>query len=197
MSATECTAVLSDTEKGKLVAEIKERVKQEAKHLENSIGACLQYAHHTADVINEYGIRALIQGGTMCWPRVTPEQDDGVSSTHFSYVWEPDSKTSRFALAFGALPEIHVWVGIPETNEIVDLTTGKFPEACPVLLGEPWLGPRPPDYLWQKGCPERVVYEANQEATLYALLMIFKRYNPSYLQDAKGMLEQVAKTWKV
>jgi len=186
---------LPKSKKDELVESVRQRVANENEVLVDHSGGCVYYAHYTMEVLAEAGLRPCIQGGTMCWPRVTEEQDDGVSSTHFSYVWEPNHKNSRFAAVFGRLPELHVWVGLPDTQELVDLTVRNFPKACLQVLGEPWLGPHPPDYLWQSEPPERVVYEANEAATFYALCRIWLTYRPRYLEFLKDELEQFAKQW--
>ena len=156
-------------------------------------GGCVYLAHHTLEVLAEAGIPCCIQAGTMCWPRVTEEQDDGVSSTHFSYVWEPEHPRSQEQMRAGRLPELHAWVGIPATQEVVDLTTRNFPKACMAVLGEPWLGPKPPDYLWQRELPDWVVYEPNEQATLYTMVRLWKLYQPSYARHLAPRLEEIAK----
>jgi hypothetical protein len=65
-------------------------------------------------VLLQKGYRALIQAGSMSWPIVSPGQDDGKAATHFSYEWSPWREESQVALKLGLLPEIHVWVGLPD-----------------------------------------------------------------------------------
>jgi len=98
-----------------------------------------------------HGLRAMLQAGTAVWPRVL--EDDGVSDSHFGYVWEPDSDVTRARLALGVLPELHCWLGLsPERSgveepTIVDPTTGSWPERAG-WAGRPWEAPPPPDFLW-------------------------------------------------
>ena len=88
---------------------------------------------------------------------------------------------------------MHAWVGLPDTQEVVDLTTRNFPKACLAVLGEPWLGPEPPDYLWQHEMPNWVVYEANEQATLYAMVRLWRMYEPKYLEFIGSKLDKMAK----
>ena len=70
--------------------------------------ACLYWAHYTVEVLKALGIRAIIQAGSASWPRLRPDQDDGVSPTHHSYVWEQDSVVTTARLAASQMPELHV-----------------------------------------------------------------------------------------
>lgn len=184
---------LPSERKSELVERIRRRAENENDLLADSAGACVLLAHHTMEVLIEEGFRPLIQAGTMCWPRVTEEQDDGVSSTHFSYVWEPDHLQSQAQIAAGRLPEMHVWVGLIETGEVVDLTTRDFPRAHRNLLAEPWLGPLPPDYLWCRQLPEWVVYTPNAQATAYAMGRLWEIYRPRYLQHIPQLQKLVTR----
>ncbi len=123
----------------------------------NKPGNCLYAAMSLMHVLDVIGIRAWIQAGTCYWPRLTPEQakseDDPIYS--FGYEWEPNSFDTQVRIALDTLPEMHVWVAIPDTNEIVDLTSGQFPVQCQNLLKLDWPGIKPPDYFWCKvGGPE-------------------------------------------
>ena len=64
----------------------------------------------------------------MSWPIVLPGQDDGTAPTHFSYEWSPWREESQAALKLGLLPEIHVWVGLPDQNELLDFATKFLPD---------------------------------------------------------------------
>ena len=43
---------------------------------------------------------------------------------------------------------MHSWVVIPETQEIIDMSTGSLPENCMAMTGMDWPGDKPPQYLW-------------------------------------------------
>ena len=138
--------------------------------------SCLYWADTTCKVLTSAGIRTVLQAGSMSWPRINPEQDDGVMNTHLSYVWEPHNHTTIQRLMDGLLPEIHIWCAIPETMEIVDLTTRYHQQQCQDL-GMDWLGDPPPDYLWsdQKHWPDRVRYVPDRSATYLAINMLLRQ----------------------
>lgn len=131
-------------------------------------GACLLYAGATVTTAAAHGRHLVLQAGTALWPRVRPEQDDGVSSTHFGYEWDPPNVTRH--LMAGNMPEMHVWAGDPLTQELIDLTTGHFPAQCKALIGAAWPGDLPPAIWWgpAKDLPEGALYEPNRDATLLA-----------------------------
>jgi hypothetical protein len=110
-----------------------------------------------------------------------------VSPTHFAYEWDPESEIARLFRsgivpvvrhAGGhvgtSLPEMHVWLGCPDTGEIIDFTTGLWPAACAATLGQEWLAPPPPEYVWTFGArlPEGVRYAPDRDAidTVISLL---------------------------
>lgn len=136
-------------------------------------GKCLYSTLCLAFVLQEKKIPFLVQAGSLSYPRLNPEQDDGrpETCTHFSFIWEPRSEATLRAIAENRLPEIHVWMYLPETMEIVDLTTHEFPCLCKEYSGLDWLGDKPPDYIWCKieHLPRNVFYEADMSAINYVL----------------------------
>lgn len=137
----------------------------------------------------DFGVPCLFQAGSMQWRCVSPEQDDGVSGTHFAFMWEPGSPQSigpaRRLIAFlqarqrgqactfpgPILPEVHCWAVWPNTNQIVDLTTGDLPTTRERITGEPWLAARPPKYFIGQPEHDTCAYGADRNAT--ALLFAF------------------------
>jgi hypothetical protein len=136
--------------------------------------ACLYWACYTVEVLMALGIRAIIQAGSASWPRLRPDQDDGVSPTHHSYVWEPDSAATRFRLAAGDLPEMHVWAAVPERGEIIDMTTRYWPDQCLSIQELDWPGDKPPTYFWGTAdeVPDGVIYAADMKAIALALHLL-------------------------
>jgi hypothetical protein len=67
------------------------------------------------------------------------------------------------------MPEMHVWVGIPSTGEVVDLTTCYLVKQAHMRAGINWTADLPPDYLWSNQPPMGVVYRPNRDATLLAM----------------------------
>ncbi len=138
-------------------------------------GRCLNWSLTLMGVLLQNGYRALIQAGSMSWPIVPLGQDDGKSPTHFSYEWSPWREESQAALTLGLLPEIHVWVGLPDQNELLDFATKFLPEQA-AKEGLIWRTPAPPDFLWcgPSELPEGVLYKPNLNAIGFILDRIRK-----------------------
>ena len=90
--------------RAKIIAEIERQIAR----LEDRPGLCLYYAHHTAAVLWRHNLPAVIQAGSLQWPRVRREEDDGQLDTHFAYMWTPTAPESALSVALGNLPEMHV-----------------------------------------------------------------------------------------
>jgi hypothetical protein len=148
----------------KIVQEIERRI----TGLENQPGQCLFYAHHTASVLWQHHHKAVIQAGSLQWPRVRREEDDGQMNTHFAYMWTPHEPTSALSVALGNLPEMHVWVGLVDSQELVDFSTRRLKEAA-ADNGMAWSAADPPKYLWCTGeeMPDWVVYTPNRDASAH------------------------------
>ena len=97
------------------------------------------------------------------------------SPTHFSYEWSPWREESQAALKLGLLPEIHVWVGLPDQNELLDFATKFLPEQA-AKEGLAWRTPHPPDFLWcgPSELPEGVLYKPDLNAIGFILDRIRK-----------------------
>lgn len=165
--------------RAKIIAEIERHVAR----LENRPGLCLYSAHHAASVLWRHGYQAVIQAGSLQWPRVRREEDDGQINTHFAYEWTPHSPESALSVALGNLPEMHVWVGLVDRQEIVDFTTRHL-KAAAAALGMAWTAADPPAYLWcsANATPDWVVYRPDRNASLYACTLLQRLFNPIYLQ---------------
>ena len=127
---------------------------------------CIAYSVTGQAVLCEMGIKAQITAGTMMWPRIDMTKDDGVSATHFSYVFEPQGPVTKARLAADLLPEMHAWITLPDRKEILDLTTRHLKVQCERTAGLPWLGPDPPKFLWcdWSKLPAHVHYEPHPDA---------------------------------
>lgn len=151
-------------------------------------GCCLYAAFATADILchtrsfESGNYKVLVQAGTVQWPRLDPDQDDGHPTTmsHFSYVWEPHGPTGLVELSYGRMPEMHVWVAVLDqdikTGWVVDITTRHLVSQCKSLIGKDWPGKRPPDFLWSRlrDIPDRVVYAPDETATRLAIEMFLQ-----------------------
>lgn len=142
-------------------------------------GACFYFAAFTVEEIRKTGTRAVLQAGSAGWPRIRPDQDDGVCPTHFSYMWTPNEAPSIRAMMQGLLPEVHVWAAIPDTGEIVDLTSGKFPEQARKLIGYDWPGDLPPKFLWSKKLPKGAFYTPEMGAMKLVLGYAARAFGPA------------------
>lgn len=133
-------------------------------------GSCLFHAIAMIQVAKRHGRKLVLQAGTAYWERMPPEIDDGVSPTHFGYEWEADSPTTRARIAARMLPEMHIWVGDPATQEIIDISTNEFVDQARHMLGVDWPGKKPPDFLWAKASelPKEAVYQPDGRATRVA-----------------------------
>ncbi len=110
---------------------------------------CLYLAWSLAVVLQDQGCDAQIQAGTAQFLAVPAELDDGVSPNAYSYVYEPEVWTPEAtARSFetGQLPEMHCWVAIVSTGEIIDASLRDQPGLAEIA-GIKWTAPRP-DYFW-------------------------------------------------
>jgi hypothetical protein len=133
-------------------------------------GSCLYWSLTLTSILLQCGYRALIQAGSMSWPIVKPGEDDGQNPTHFSYQWSPWREESQAALKLGLLPEIHVWVGLPDQNELLDFSTKFLPEQA-AKEGLIWRTAPPPDFLWcgPSELPDSVMYKPDIAAIGFIL----------------------------
>ena len=135
--------------------------------------ACLYWAACASSYLSrKYRVRTILQAGTMQWP--CSATDDGVSPTHFSYMWEPDSLMTKSMFEAGLMPEMHVWAAIPSENEIVDLTTRYLVQQAKKRAALAWTAPPPPDFLWARAdqLPSGVVYRPDFAATMLATQLL-------------------------
>ena len=142
-----------------------------ADHMER--GSCLYWTITGLGVLQSLGYRALLQAGSMSWPILPAHLDDGQQPTHFSYEWSPWRSESQAALELGLLPEIHLWIGLPDQNELVDFSTRWLPQQA-AQEGLVWRTESPPDFLWcgPASLPAGVLYKPEMEAIAFALKII-------------------------
>src|SRR3974390_692150 len=119
-------------------------------------GECFWWTACGAIVLRRYGLKPVIQAGDAQWPILDPKCDDGKCSTHFSYMWsERDPNVSKMNMLLGGLPEIHTWLGLVETQELIDFSTGGIREQAE-KHGLKWTAPDLPNFIWSnsKEVPE-------------------------------------------
>lgn len=155
----------SDAEKDFIVADIHNRMTRwfVGRRVD---AACLYWAALTRDYLNKhYDVGAELRAGSMSWR--FNAHDDGRSATHFTYLWDADSPLTRAMLERGLLPELHCWVEIPRTREIVDLTT-RYLVFRAARAGIKWTAPEPPPFVWTAELPDDAVYSPDELATTFA-----------------------------
>lgn len=138
--------------------------------------ACLHWTKSTVEVLSaELDDRVILQAGTAMFRRIPPHLDDGVVSTHFSYVWSADSLLSKSMIMMNAMPEMHVWAAMPDKEIVIDMTCGLQKEQA-ALRSMEWLDDTTPDVIW--GNPKEVfkdhgiVYEPSLDASVLAQIML-------------------------
>lgn len=86
-----------------------------------------------------------LQGGSASWRVVADDQDDGVSATHYSYVYTPPDDPFE-------LGEVHYWAAVHPKHDpagkglIVDLTTKYVPDLA-TRMGMK-VSCKPPKLVW-------------------------------------------------
>lgn len=150
--------------------------------------ACLSWADMTERFLRMAGYRTCIQAGSAFYKRVPGDpalwpHDD----SHFSYVWDGSVSSMQVAdllLNGGHLPEMHVWVALPDSMEIIDLTTCYVASNCERLTGLKFLADPLPDYYWRTPdylpAPQTTIdMVPDLEATKLALLLLNRDVDPA------------------
>lgn len=142
---------------------------------------CLYWMHVTCAVLSKAGIGCVPCAGSASFLIVPPELDDGVSPTHFSFMWETPPggvmRTLADSIAKGkqvtALPEMHCWNYLPATQEIVDFSAGTIP-AMAERMGFKWQTPKLPPFLWRRPTSllPAAIYTPNRDAAQLAMRII-------------------------
>lgn len=134
---------------------------------------CLWFAYFTALAIGNRGGRPVIQAGSAYWPIIPREMAelDYPGVHRFGYEFTPGAHNALILRSRGYLPEIHCWVGLPNSGELIDVTTCYWKRCCAELFpDEKWLAPDPPDYFWQintRPFPWGVDYRPDRQAIYF------------------------------
>lgn len=128
--------------------------------------ACAYYSFYSAYVFRRMGYSANLIAGSATFEAVPPQLDDGVSPTHYSYVYTP---VSRIRWMQVPLPEVHCWCVVTngQDMELLDFTVSHLPRLSQ-SIGLKWRAPLPPNYLWTNvtTIPRGWVYEMAEDATV-------------------------------
>jgi len=136
-----------------------------------SSGMCPFWALSVVEAGAKNGRNLVLMAGSMQWKVIPEHLDDGVMNNAFAYMWSPNDPQSRRAIQMDRLPEVHVFAGDPETQELIDLSTRDFKKIAENSFGMNWLTADPPQYLWGKASelPDDAVYQINRDATLFVI----------------------------
>mgnify|MGYP001562720860 CR=1 FL=1 len=137
-------------------------------------GSCLYWMQVGLIVLTKHGFNAVPQAGSMNWPILADKDDDGIVATHFTYEWSPWRDESRVAMLHGYLPEIHCWIGLPDTQELVDFSTKHF-HAAAMRETLKWTAPLPPDYLWTDPLGIGAMYQPEKDALCFLYRYIMEK----------------------
>lgn len=126
---------------------------------------CVYWAQAFEQAARRAGLNAVIHGGSALFQF---RDDNGKDITHMSYMFDPVIAMKR--IVAGLLPEMHGWNFLPDSGEIVDLTTRFQARQCRDLLGLEWSEKYAlPDYYWAKPARDmRIVYQSHPMATMIA-----------------------------
>lgn len=137
------------------------------QHLSDDLhqAGCVYWAGVLAAELRAVGRSAQLQAGSAYF-RIS-EQDP---AERFIYQWQGVNEENLLCLVRGVLPELHAWVYLSDSNEVIDLTTGQQAAQALELEGLPCEYPHKP-FVWDEaneGFDERngVFYEADLAATL-------------------------------
>lgn len=136
--------------------------------------SCLHWMHCGLIDLWDAGIRCFPAAGSASFEF---QPDDGKMS-HFSFMWngDPNAEMRRSVVpTAGAipLPEMHCWIYLPDSGEVVDFSTGYIPTLAKAM-GFEWKATLPPPYIWAR--PEsispRAIYTPEVDAMKLAVKMI-------------------------
>lgn len=135
--------------------------------------ACLSWVKCGLEVCKRYCISACLQAGSAAWPMVDAAHDDGMKALHFGYRWlgadDADRRVATIPDGAMPLPEMHCWIGLLGTQEVVDFSTG-FIHMAAKAMGYEWEAPRLPPFIWCRAdkLPAGITYMPDRDATILA-----------------------------
>src|SRR5271169_3782454 len=138
-------------------------------------GACIYWNQCAMRELYLRGHKPVLQAGDMLWRIVPTAQDDGTVATHFGYEWTPQDPFSQQAMTAGLLPEVHIWCGLLDTQDLVDFSTGTLPQVAKEQHGYDWHTDKPPEYVFGRPSDD-AFYRPNIEATLYVYRFIMEKF---------------------
>ena len=132
-------------------------------------GLCIPLMLATILAASRRGITLVPQAGSASfWMRAPEWIDDGVSHTHFSYMW---SGVPQRLPDGGVSYEVHAWAGDPVAQHFVDASTKWVADACKLTAGMTWEAGTPPDHVWGD-LPRGWHYDPSRDATAHVMAQI-------------------------
>lgn len=129
-------------------------------------GRCLYWMHAgLATLHTEYGITCSPMAGTAKWRWDT---------TEWAFEWGGGPAANRHVgkLAEGKtpLPEMHCWLYLNSTREIIDFSLCELGQVITAITGEDWEVTLP-DYIWCRAAelPTGTIYLPNADAVKLAI----------------------------
>lgn len=149
-------------------------------------GACFYYMISTLIVLEDYGFRVTPMAGSAYYKQTK----DGKS---YGYEWSPDTERSRLALEQGGLPEIHCFVGLIDSEEIVDVSV-RHVKTLAKSAGFPFEdGIELPDFVWGDPTTENCCYLAVPAATIFVVSLLNGDTAPQAMMRMKSWQEKQPK----
>lgn len=141
---------------------------------------CYPFMMHGYDVLQRLGFPVIYQAGTASFRAVPEAEDNGTEHTHHTFKFAPEDPGSKAQIEKGLLPEIHCWLALRDTREIVDFSTGFVHLSSRI----PWRMPKLPPYIWCKeGNPyPGTIYQPSLTAIKFLLNFIQEKENESVCQ---------------
>jgi len=159
-------------DKQAIFEEARELMREWYPNLYDKPGACLYWNQVAMRTLMIHGFKPLLQAGTMLW-KINDDLDPEACNA-FGYQWSPEEPLSQAQLSAGLLPELHIWAGLKETNELIDFSTAYFRQIAEEEHRFKWTSPDPPKFIWGKP-PEHALYCPTASATMFAWRFILEK----------------------
>lgn len=153
-----------------IIERVRDRLR-ERLHVEDVFrhGVCLYASHILCEELHAAGQVPMLQAGTALWKF----RESETGHTHVGFEW--DSRSGRVRIP-GALPEIHVWVYVRNTETLIDLMLPHFERLVPEIG---FVQEIPfPEYFWDtpNNLPDHTVYRPEVEPTFLAIGLLQREF---------------------
>jgi len=129
-------------------------------------GVCFPMNTVAMNILETHGIETILQAGSLSFP--FKEAIDN-SDNCISYNWNNNDTIDILeTIKSHDMPEMHIWLIEKLTNDIIDFSLFKLPDALHTM-GIKWETELPPDYVW--GNTGKAIYQEVPEATALAQMI--------------------------